>query len=271
MSEKELVKQLLLSSNYWALNKTVVKVFGIETAFLLANLAEAEQIMPDNDGWFYQTSDTLEELTTLSRYKQDKAIEDLEKSGILERDVRGIPAKRYFKLDYKSLANKIVNNSQTRVKKNDKLELKKLTTNKESINKEIKNKETTKESPAKAERVPFKKIIDYLNEQADRSYSYKAKTNRTLIRARWNGRKEVDKGISDEELLEQFKSVIDKKVADANDTEHFFKSEYLRPSTLFSESNFDKYLNQPERTKQGSQQSKKDSPDFSWEDELDNL
>ena len=113
--------------------------------------------------------------------------------------------------------------------------------------------ETTKESPAKAERIPYKKIIDYLNEQADRSYSYKAKMNRTLIRARWNGRKAIDKNLSDEELLEQFKSVIDKKVADANDTNHFFKSEYLRPSTLFAESNFDKYLNQPERSEQKSE------------------
>ena len=248
MSDKVLVKQLLLSSNYWALNKTVVKIFGIETAFLLSNLAEAEQMMSDSNGWFYQTSDTLQELTTLSRYKQDKAIEDLERAGILERDVRGIPAKRYFKLDYKSLANKIVNNSQTRVEKNDKLELKKLTTNKESINKESKYKEITKESPAKAERIPYKKIIDYLNEQTGRSYSHIAKTNKTLIRARWNGRKRLDEEITDEELLNQFKDVIDKKVADAKDSTHYFKEEYLRPSTLFAESNFDKYINQPERS-----------------------
>ena len=131
-----LVKELLLSSNYWVMNKNVVKTFGIETAFLLTNLAEAEQMMSTDDGWFYQTSDTLEELTTLSRYKQDNAIEQLENAGILEKDVRGIPAKRYFRLDYKSLANKIVNNSQTSVQKNDKQVFKKLATNKERTNKQ---------------------------------------------------------------------------------------------------------------------------------------
>ena len=137
MSERMLVKELLLSSNYWVMNKNVVKTFGIETAFLLTNLAEAEQMMSTDDGWFYQTSDTLEELTTLSRYKQDNAIEQLENAGILEKDVRGIPAKRYFKLDYKALANKIVNNSQTSVQKNDKQVFKKLATNKELTIKKV--------------------------------------------------------------------------------------------------------------------------------------
>lgn len=148
MSEKMLVKELLLSSNYWVMNKNVVKTFGIETAFLLTNLAEAEQIMSTDDGWFYQTSDTLEELTTLSRYKQDNAIEQLEKAGILEKDVRGIPAKRYFRLDYKALANKIVNNSQTSIQENDKQVFKKLATNKESNNKQSTDKDTA--SPKKS-------------------------------------------------------------------------------------------------------------------------
>ena len=33
----KLIKELLMSSNYWVLNKTIVKEFGIETAFLLSN------------------------------------------------------------------------------------------------------------------------------------------------------------------------------------------------------------------------------------------
>lgn len=140
MNERVLVKQVLLSSNFWVLNKTVVKIFGLETAFLLVNLAEAENMMSDEQGWFYQTSDTLEELTGLSRYKQDKCIEELEGHGVLEKDVRGIPAKRYFRFNHKALSDKIVKNSQTTVKNISELELKEFTTNKESINKES-NKE----------------------------------------------------------------------------------------------------------------------------------
>jgi hypothetical protein len=160
-----LVKELLLSSNYWVMNKNVVKTFGIETAFLLTNLAEAEQMMSTDDGWFYQTSDTLEELTTLSRYKQDNAIEQLENAGILEKDVRGIPAKRYFKLDYKALANKIVNNSQTSVQKNDKQVFKKLATNKESTNKQSNRQSIESPDSAKAkydDDSPYLGLAKYL-------------------------------------------------------------------------------------------------------------
>ena len=267
MSERMLVKELLLSSNYWVLNKTVVQTFGIETAFLLTNLAEAEQMMSTDDGWFYQTSDTLEELTTLSRYKQDNAIEQLEDAGILEKDVRGIPAKRYFKLDYKALANKIVNNSQTSVQKNDKQVSKKLATNKELNIKKVDIESNKDDSPAKAEPpIPYKKIIGYLNEKADRKFSHVAKSNKDLIKARWNGLKKLDSKANDNELYQAFVTVIDNKVADAKDPNHFFKEEYLQPSTLFRESNFDKYLNQPSRKKQKENQASKTN----W-DELESL
>lgn len=123
---KYFVKQLLMSSNYWTLNKDVVRMFGIETAFMLSNLAEAESMMSDDEGWFYQTGDTVESITGLSRHKQDVAIDKLEKEGILHKQVRGIPAKRYFKLDYNEFANKFAKISQTRMQKNDKLDCKKI-------------------------------------------------------------------------------------------------------------------------------------------------
>lgn len=231
MSEKTMVKELLLSSNYWVLNKNMVKTFGIETAFLLTNLAEAEQMMSTDDGWFYQTSDTLEDLTTLSRYKQDNAIEQLENAGILEKDVRGIPAKRYFRLDYKALANKIVNNSQTSVQKNDNQVFEKLATNKELNIKKVNRESNEDHSPAKAERIPFKEIIDYLNEQTGRRYSHNANKNQDLIRARWN------EGFR----LDDFKQVIDKKTTEWKNDSRMEK--YLRPVTLFG-NKFDEYLNQ---------------------------
>ena len=105
-------------------------------------------------------------------------------------------------------------------------------------------------SPAKAEpSIPYKKIIGYLNEKADRKFSHVAKSNKDLIKARWNGLKKLDSKANDNELYQAFVTVIDNKVADAHDPNHFFKEEYLQPSTLFRESNFDKYLNQPSRQK----------------------
>lgn len=96
----------------------------------------------------------------------------------------------------------------------------------------------------KEEKLPYKDIIDYLNERADRQFKLVDKT-KTLIKTRWNeGQRLVD-----------FKKVIDIKVKHANDTSDFFDSKYLQPSTLFG-NKFDEYLNQyvadkPKKKKEG--------------------
>lgn len=141
--DRQVTKQLLLSSNYWVLNKDMVKMLGLETAFLLSNFAEAETMMADEKGWFYQTVDTIEKMTTLSRHKQDQCIKQLEDKGILEKEVRGIPPKRYFKINYKCLTNQFVNFQQINMRNFNKSICKKSATNKESSYKESSYKEST--------------------------------------------------------------------------------------------------------------------------------
>ena len=110
------------------------------------------------------------------------------------------------------------------------------TNNNSSINNNLTNNNLTNKdhSTAKAERIPYKEIIDYLNQETGRNYSHSANKNKDLIKARWNEGFRVD----------EFKKVIDKKVADAKNPNHFFSEAYLRPQTLFS-NKFDGYLNQP--------------------------
>lgn len=93
------------------------------------------------------------------------------------------------------------------------------------------NKQSTDSSPAKAEPIPFKEIISYLNEQTGRNYSHTAKGNNDFIRARWN------EGFR----LDDFKQVIDNKVKDWLNNKEM--NQYLRPQTLFN-NKFDMYLNQ---------------------------
>ena len=246
MSEKIMVKELLLSSNYWALNKNVVKTFGIETAFLLTNLAEAEQMMSTDDGWFYQTSDTLEELTTLSRYKQDNAIDQLESAGVLEKDVRGIPAKRYFKLDYKALANKIVNNSQTSVQKNDKQVFKKLATNKESTNKQSNRQSIDSPDSAKAkydDDSPYLKLAEYLYIKVKENNSKAKEPNFQ------NWADDIRKLVElDENTVEEVKKVIDWSQADDFWKGNIMSASKLRKqfAKLWGQAGFDK-KEQPEQ------------------------
>lgn len=143
-----LTKQILLGSSYIVINKTVLKIFGYETALFLSTLAEAETLLSDDDGWFYQTIDTIEGLTGLSRFKQERCIEQLEEFSIIKKEVRGLPAKRFFKLDYEIIqtliesylqphCNQVTNNMKPGYKLNGDL----VAGNKELIDKELIDKE----------------------------------------------------------------------------------------------------------------------------------
>lgn len=78
--------------------------------------------------------------------------------------------------------------------------------------------------------IPYKEIIDYLNDKADRSYRYSTKKTKSLVKSRWN------EGFT----LEDFKTVINKKVASWSNSN---MSNYLRPETLFG-TKFESYLNE---------------------------
>ena len=126
MQEKTF-KQLLMSSNYYTLNKQIVKELGIESAFLLTILIEASDGLSDNEGWFYQTIEKIGELTGLGRHKQDKIIKELIDLKILEQKNKGVPCKRYFKVNYEMIENLVFQNRQSSLSENGKLDCQKKT------------------------------------------------------------------------------------------------------------------------------------------------
>lgn len=126
MQEKTF-KQLLMSSNYYTLNKQIVKKLGIESAFLLTILIEASDGLADNEGWFYQTIEKIGELTGLGRHKQDKIIKELIDLKILEQKNKGVPCKRYFKVNYEMIENLVFQNQQSSLSENGKLDCPKKT------------------------------------------------------------------------------------------------------------------------------------------------
>ena len=76
----------------------------------------------------------------------------------------------------------------------------------------------------------YSEVLDYLNLKAETRYR-KVENNFKYIKARLN----------DGFTIDDFKAVIDKKVAEWKGTEF---EKYLTPETLFRPSNFEKYLNQ---------------------------
>ena len=160
MQEKTF-KQLLMSSNYYTLNKQIVKELGIETAFLLTILIEASDGLADDEGWFYQTIEKIGELTGIGRHKQDKIIKDLIESKILEQKNKGVPCKRYFKINYEIIENLVFQKQQTSLSQNGKLDCKKET------NLSVKNSQTSLSQNDNNKELNHKEHKSYEHEFAD--------------------------------------------------------------------------------------------------------
>ncbi|MCR0266186.1 conserved phage C-terminal domain-containing protein [[Clostridium] innocuum] len=94
---------------------------------------------------------------------------------------------------------------------------------------------------AEIDDIPYKQIIDYLNEKAGTQYRYKTPKTKEKIKARYN------EGFS----FNDFKTVIDKKCAEWLMNADMCK--YLRPETLFG-TKFEGYLNQPMNVKHEAKQ-----------------
>ena len=124
---------------------------------------------------------------------------------------------------------------------------------KESIDKNSKDKDSAGEilCPAKQNNsIPYQEIINYLNERLNSHYKVTTNKTQSQIRARFN------EGFT----LEDFKTVIDKKINEWNGTP---MQKYLRPETLFG-TKFEGYLNQED-----CKSFKDISNMINWEEEYD--
>lgn len=79
----------------------------------------------------------------------------------------------------------------------------------------------------------IKEIIEYLNMLTGKRFSYRAKANKDLIRARL---------IIDNYSVDDFKLLIDNKISSWMDDIQM--NQYLRPETLFCKKHFESYLNE---------------------------
>ena len=116
---------ILKGEGFVIINKTIMKILGIDGALLLGELVSEYSYFEKSDqltedGYFFSKSENIENNTTLSYYKQNEALKVLQSWGFVETDLRGVPAKKYFKLnldeilkftltDFKKFENKDLN------------------------------------------------------------------------------------------------------------------------------------------------------------------
>ena len=106
-------------TNTLSVNRLLAHKLGLNAAVVYAALVakqayyEAREML-DEDGYFYSTEDDLKESTSLSKRQQARAVKALEGAGLIEKEKRGMPAKRSFRVkDDVELLKKILENAPT--------------------------------------------------------------------------------------------------------------------------------------------------------------
>ena len=97
------ILNIIASRNYITLNKDILKEIGLEETVILGELASEYDYWYKQgkleDGYFFSTIENIETNTTLSEHKQRKAINNLKGLGIIEVVNKGLPKRRYIKLN----------------------------------------------------------------------------------------------------------------------------------------------------------------------------
>lgn len=154
-----LVKEILKSSSYFVLNKEIVRKYGANCALLLSTLSEAESMFQEEDGWFFQTIETIEEVTGLSRKTQALCIKSLLEDGIIEQKNVGLPRRRFFKINYEKVYKLVWPKGTVQYVPNGHTGMSERDNNKESINKEHNKENNNKREISQNEKIE--------NERAD--------------------------------------------------------------------------------------------------------
>ena len=164
------ILNLISNNNFITLNKDLIKAIGLEEAILLGELASEydywnKQELLEN-GYFYSTIENIEEHTTLSEYKQRKALNSLKDQGLIDIKIKGLPAKRFIKINEELVLEKLkintLKNLRTSSEKIKELVPEKLKGNKNINNKNIK-KEYIDKSNQLANADSFAQSQEYLN------------------------------------------------------------------------------------------------------------
>ena len=190
----------------------------------------------DGKKWIYNTYDDWnKQFPFWSVMTIRRTITSLEKQNLIliaNYNKAGFDKTRWYSINYpvvESVNRRCVQNEQTICSKRTDGSVQNEQTNTRDYT------ENTTENISmsdKSDAAPYKTIIEHLNKKVNKKFSYKAESNRKLIRARFN------EGYT----LDDFIRVIDIKTDEwINDDK---MKNYLQPSTLFRTSNFDKYLNQ---------------------------
>lgn len=103
---------ILSQSAWWTLNKNITKELGIDASILLSDLLWRQEYWEgrkdlDSEGFFFCKREEIENDTTLTLHRQNKALMLLKDKCLIEYKTKGVPPITRFKVNKKYL-NKLV-------------------------------------------------------------------------------------------------------------------------------------------------------------------
>lgn len=115
------VLHLLSADGFIAVNRRIAEEVGLEAAVMLGELASECLYWKEHggitDGFFYSTVENMESRVFLSAYSQRQALDKLQGLGLVDVEKKGMPAKRYIRLNEERILaavnNKLLKNLTT--------------------------------------------------------------------------------------------------------------------------------------------------------------
>ncbi len=80
---------------------------GVSAGLMLSQAWYWSQRTNDPAGWFWKTQEDWEKETGLTRREQETARRQLMQRGLMEEELRGVPARLHFRLDIQAISNAI--------------------------------------------------------------------------------------------------------------------------------------------------------------------
>ena len=112
------ILHLLASDNFITVNRSIADVVGLDGAIVLGELVSEHFYWQGrdelNDGYFFSTVENLEKKTYLSAHNQRIALDKLKESGMIDVVKKGMPAKRYIRINEDKITD-IVNNKSLKI------------------------------------------------------------------------------------------------------------------------------------------------------------
>lgn len=112
---KNLIIELLSQDGYYMLNKKLVKLIGLENAFLLSFFIDKYKFF--NDEFFYTKENILNE-TRLTEYSLNSSLRFLKDNDLITIIKKGCPAKNYYNINFNEIQNLLEDDTVAQSKNN---------------------------------------------------------------------------------------------------------------------------------------------------------